>query len=58
LFKESQVLFKLRAEQAGLIGEISSKLSKSRNLQADINKLKIEQDWQQEIAYKVDFSIQ
>jgi predicted nuclease with TOPRIM domain len=32
LFKESQVLFKLRAEQAGLIGEISSTLSASRNL--------------------------
>jgi CRISPR/Cas system CMR subunit Cmr6 (Cas7 group RAMP superfamily) len=42
LFKESQKLFKLRAEQAGLIGEISSTLSASRNLQANINKLKVE----------------
>ena len=44
LFKESQVLFKLRAEQAGLIGEISSTLSASRNLQANINRLMVEAD--------------
>ena len=58
LFKESQKLFKLRAEQAGLIGEISSTLSASRNLQANINKLKVEQDRQQELLYNADFSIQ
>jgi len=40
LFKESQKLFKLRAEQANLIGDISGTLSASRNLQASINKLK------------------
>lgn len=40
MFKESQKLFKLRAEQANLIGDISGTLSASRNLQATINKLK------------------
>ena len=42
LFKESQKLFKLRAEQANLIGDISGTLSASRNLQASINKLTAE----------------
>lgn len=42
LFKESQKLFKFRAEQANLIGDISGTLSASRNLQANINKLKQE----------------
>ena len=32
LFKESQTLFKLRADQANLIGDISGTLSASRNL--------------------------
>lgn len=32
LFKESQKLFKFRAEQANLIGDISGTLSASRNL--------------------------
>jgi chromosome segregation ATPase len=41
-FKDSQKLFKLRAEQANLIGDISGTLSASRNLQASINKLKQE----------------
>lgn len=39
LFKQSQILFKLRAEQANLIGDISGTLSASRNLQANITKL-------------------
>lgn len=42
LFKESQKLFKLRADQANLIGDISGTLSASRNLQASINKLTAE----------------
>jgi len=46
LFKESQQLFKLRAEQADLIGNISGTLSASRNLQANITKLKIEKQRQ------------
>ena len=32
LFKDSQKLFKLRADQANLIGDISGTLSASRNL--------------------------
>ena len=32
LFKDSQTLFRLRAEQANLIGDISGTLSASRNL--------------------------
>ena len=51
LFKESQSLFKLRADQANLIGDISGTLSASRNLQANITKLKIEKQRQQELIY-------
>lgn len=58
LFKESQKLFKLRAEQANLIGDISGTLSASRNLQANINKLKIESQRQQEHLYTSDYQIQ
>ena len=46
LFKESQKLFKLRAEQANLIGDISGTLSASRNLQANISKLAVEKQRQ------------
>ena len=42
LFKESQLLFKLREQQANLIGDISGTLSASRNLEANITKLKTE----------------
>jgi len=48
-------LFKLRAEQADLIGNISGTLSASRNLQANITKLKIEKQRQQELIYTQDF---
>jgi len=58
LFKESQKLFKLRAEQANLIGDISGTLSASRNLQASINKLKQEKQRQQELLYNSEYSIQ
>jgi len=58
LFKESQTLFKLRAQQADLIGQISGTLSASRNLQANITKLKIEKQRQQELIYTQDFQIQ
>ena len=58
LFKESQKLFKLRAEQANLIGDISGTLSASRNLQANINKLRVEKQRQQELLYQQDFQIQ
>jgi hypothetical protein len=58
LFKESQKLFKLRAEQANLIGDISGTLSASRNLQANINKLKQEKQRQQTLLYDAEFQIQ
>lgn len=58
MFKESQKLFKLRAEQANLIGDISGTLSASRNLQATINKLKQEMQRQQELVYNAEFQIQ
>jgi len=58
LFKESQKLFKLRAEQANLIGDISGTLSASRNLQASINKLKQEKQRQQELQYNCEYQIQ
>jgi len=58
LFKESQTLFRLRAEQANLIGDISGTLSASRNLQANITKLKIDKQRQQELIYTQDFQIQ
>jgi len=58
LFKESQKLFKLRAEQANLIGDISGTLSAIRNLQANKNKLNQEKHRQQELLYDAEFSIQ
>jgi coiled-coil domain-containing protein 39 len=58
LFKYSQELFKLRAEQANHIGAISSTLSASRNLQAAINKLQVEAQRQQELTYNADYDIQ
>ena len=58
LFKDSQKLFKLRAEQANLIGDISGTLSASKNLQASIQKLKQEKQRQQELLYNSDFQIQ
>ena len=57
LFKESQKLFKLRAEQADLIGAIAGTLSASRNLQASINKLNQEKHRQQELLYNSEFQI-
>ena len=57
LFKESQKLFKLRADQANLIGDISGTLSASRNLQANITKLQVEKQRQQELLYNADFQI-
>jgi chromosome segregation ATPase len=57
-YKETQKLFELRAKQASLIGEISSTLSASRNLTANINKLRVEEDRQQELLYNADYSIQ
>lgn len=58
LFKESQLLFKLRESQANLIGDISGTLSASRNLEANIQKLKNEKQRQQELLYAQNFQIQ
>jgi len=58
LFKESQQLFKLREQQANLIGDISGTLSASRNLEANITKLKNEKQRQQELLYGQNFQIQ
>ena len=58
LFKESQKLFKLREEQANLIGDISGTLSASRNLQANINKLRQDEQRQKELLYNAEFQIQ
>ena len=41
-----------------MIGDISGTLSASRNLQANINKLRIEKQRQQELLYQQDFQIQ
>ncbi len=40
LFKTSQQLFKLREDQANLIGDISGTISATKNLDAKINKLR------------------
>ena len=58
LFKESQKLFKLRAEQANLIGDISGTLSASKNLKSNIQKLNQEKQMQRELLYNAEFSIQ
>ena len=55
LFKESQMLFKLREQQANLIGDISGTLSASRHLEANIAKLKTEKQRHQELLYQQDF---
>jgi len=41
-----------------LIGNISGTLSASRNLQANLNKLKQEKQRQQELLYNSEFQIQ
>jgi hypothetical protein len=55
LFKKSQELFQHRAQQANLIGDISGTLSASRNLQANLTKLELEKNRQQELLYNADF---
>ncbi len=58
LVKQTKSLFKLREEQANLIGQISGCLSASRNLQANINNLKQQAQRQQELLYNAEFQIQ
>merc|ERR1719247_1782313 len=58
LFKESQELYRLRAEEATTLGEISGAQSAIKNLQFQISKLDQERQRQQELLYAVDFQSQ
>merc|ERR1712039_238714 len=58
MFKESQELYKLRAEEANTLGEISGAQSAIKNLQFQISKLDTERQRQQELLYAVDFQSQ
>merc|ERR1719324_341612 len=58
LFKESQELYKLRAEEATTLGEISGAQSAIKNLQFQISRLDQERQRQQELLYAVDFQSQ
>jgi len=57
-FKEIQELYKLRAEEAGTLGEISGARSAIKNLHFTIGKLDLERQRQQELLYAVDFQSQ
>mmetsp|Transcript_12260 Transcript_12260/g.17687 ORF Transcript_12260/g.17687 Transcript_12260/m.17687 type:complete len:149 (-) Transcript_12260:8-454(-) len=50
LFKESQDLYKLRAEESTTLGEISGAQSAIKNLQFQISKLDAERQRQQELS--------
>lgn len=58
LYKESQALYTLRAEEATTLGEISGAQSAIKNLQLQISKLDQERQRQQELLYAVDFQSQ
>merc|ERR1719502_2457809 len=58
LFKESQELSRLRAEEATTLGEISGAQSAIKNLQFQISRLDQERQRQQELLYAVDFQSQ
>merc|ERR1719453_1226836 len=58
LFKETQDMYKLRNEEAGILGEISGTQSTIKNMQLQISKLDIERQRQQELLYAVDFQSQ
>merc|ERR1712139_375125 len=58
LFKESQELYRLRAEEATTLGEISGAQSVIKNLQFQISRLDQERQRQQELLYAVDFQSQ
>ena len=55
LFKTSQQLFKLREDQANLIGDISGTISATKNLDAKINKLRQDDQRQHELLYNSDY---
>eukprot|EP00927_Polykrikos_kofoidii_P069290 TRINITY_DN64693_c0_g1_i1.p1 TRINITY_DN64693_c0_g1~~TRINITY_DN64693_c0_g1_i1.p1 ORF type:complete len:902 (+),score=221.70 TRINITY_DN64693_c0_g1_i1:127-2832(+) len=58
LYKESQELYRLRAEEATTLGEISGAQSSIKNLQFQISRLDQERQRQQELLYAVDFQSQ
>merc|ERR1719162_677627 len=58
LFKESQELYRLRADEATTLGEISGAQSAIKNLQFQISRLDQERQRQQELLYAVDFQSQ
>merc|ERR1712054_355784 len=58
LFKESHELYRLRAEEATTLGEISGAQSAIKNLQFQISRLDQERQRQQELLYAVDFQSQ
>ncbi|CAE7456638.1 CCDC39 [Symbiodinium natans] len=57
-YKESQDLYRLRAEEATTLGAISGAQSAIKNLQLQISKLDQERQRQQELLYAVDFQSQ
>merc|ERR1719215_977811 len=58
LYKESQELYRLRADEATTLGEISGAQSAIKNLQFQISRLDQERQRQQELLYAVDFQSQ
>lgn len=58
LYKESQELYRLRADEANILGEISGAQSAIKNLQFQISRLDAERQRQQELLYAVDFQSQ
>lgn len=58
LYKESQELYRLRADEATTLGEISGAQSAIKNLQFQISRLDQERGRQQELLYAVDFQSQ
>merc|ERR1719222_1283726 len=58
LYKESQELYRLRADEATTLGEISGAQSAIKNLQFQISRLDEERQRQQELLYAVDFQSQ
>merc|ERR1712139_273556 len=58
LYKESQELYTLRANEATTLGEISGAQSAIKNLQFQISRLDQERQRQQELLYAVDFQSQ
>eukprot|EP00736_Rhodelphis_marinus_P006285 Rmarinus@m.16247 len=58
MFKQSQELWRLRQEEANLIGEISGAQTSNKNLTAKIRQLDAESLKQQELIYNADFQIQ